>query len=630
MTALQLLQKHWKHDHFRVPQEEIIESVVAGNDTFALLPTGAGKSICFQIPALLTDGICLVISPLIALMKDQVENLKSRDIKAIALIGGISEDETSQLLDNCQFGNFKFLYLSPERLQNDWVLDRIKELPINLIAIDEAHCVSQWGHDFRPAYLKIGMLKSFFTKIPFIALTASATKRVQNDVVEQLKLTNCSFFSKSFERENLAYMVYKTDDKMHLLAQILQKNKQSSIVYVRSRNGCLDIVNQLESLGFTATFYHGGLSTKDKNKQMQFWMEEKMQVMVATNAFGMGIDKANVKTVVHLQIPENIESYYQEAGRAGRNQEKAFAILITNESDIEYSKNQFLGNLVDKPFLNLIFKKLCNYFQVAYGEGVDFQFQFNFNQFCLKYNFPIQKTFNALQYLDRQGILSFSQGYSEKVMVQFVISSKELIRYCSLHKKNESLVLSLLRTYPGIYDSQTVINLSLLSKKIEQPENEILEKLRLLEQQEIINLKSKNNDSIITFNEIRDDERTINRISKNLIAQNELKQNQLQAVYAYIGNEKKCKSNQILGYFGEQKSENCGICSFCISIKNKTKKDTLLESKILQLLQTEALNSRGLQMLTKATKSELIITLQNLLENNQIKINSNNTYSKIK
>ena len=289
--ALSLLKKYWKHDTFRTPQKEIIDSVLSGQDTFALMPTGGGKSICFQIPALLQEGICLVVSPLVALMKDQVANLQQRDIKAMALLGGIPTEEMIDLLDNCQFGNYKFLYLSPERLQSDWILERIKNLPINLIAIDEAHCVSQWGHDFRPAYLKIAALKTHFPKVPFIALTASATSRVQEDVILQLGLHKPTIFQKSFARENIAYMVFEVEDKLYRIEQILKKNPEPSIVYVRNRKSCLDVSQQLQTLGFKATYYHGGLSAKEKDKNMQLWMQEEVQVIVATNAFGMGIWK---------------------------------------------------------------------------------------------------------------------------------------------------------------------------------------------------------------------------------------------------------------------------------------------------------------------------------------------------
>lgn len=624
---LEILKKYWNHDAFRSPQEAIIASVLSGKDTFGLMPTGGGKSITFQVPALMMEGICLVISPLVALMKDQVQNLQNKGIKAIALTGGIHSDEIIDLLDNCQYGNYKFLYLSPERLQNDWILERIKNLPINLIAIDEAHCVSQWGHDFRPAYLKIAKLKEFFPKVAFLALTASATKRVQEDIITHLQLDTPAVFTKSFARENLAYMVLNTEDKHQLMEKILKKNPQPSIIYVTNRKACLDTVKELETLQLSATYYHGGLSTKEKESNMNLWMEEKVQTMVATNAFGMGIDKANVKTVIHLQIPANLENYYQEAGRAGRNGEKAFAVLLTNPSDVIHAEAQFLSILSDKAFLNLVFSKLCNYFQIAYGEGIDEKFSFNLNQFCTKYNFPVLKTYNALQFLDNQGIISLSQEFTEKVTMQFIIESKEVIRYMSLNPQDEEVLLTILRTYPGIYETQSAINVPLIAKKSNCNEAKVLAILHKLNEKQIIELHAKNNDATLTFNEVREDERTISRVVKYLEAQNKLKTEQLQSVLHYIKEEKTCKSKLLLEYFGEVVKEDCGVCSYCIS-KKKTKTDTVsLAEKIISLLKIQDLNSRDLQKLTKYPKDDVIFALQNLLENDTVIVKPNNVYS---
>lgn len=625
--ALAILQKYWKHDEFRSPQDEIINSVLDGKDTFGLMPTGGGKSICFQVPALMKDGICLVISPLVALMKDQVHRLQQLNIKAIALTGGIQSDEMITLLDNCEFGNYKFLYLSPERLQSDWILERIKNLSINLIAIDEAHCVSQWGHDFRPAYLKISKLKTHFPKVPFLALTASATKIVLDDVIIQLKLEKPAIYQKSFARKNIAYMVFEVEDKLHRMEQILKKNPQPSIIYVRNRKSCSETALQLQSLGFKATFYHGGLSVKEKEKNMSLWMNEEVQIMVATNAFGMGIDKSNVKTVIHIHLPESMESYYQEAGRAGRNEEKAFAIILTSPSDKIQAQSQFINVLPDKKILTQIYIKLCTYFRIAYGEGIDEQFSFNLNQFCQRYGFPTLKTFNAIQFLDRQGILSLSQEYSEKITMQFIIESKEVIRYMSLNPNEEPIILSLLRTYPGIYESQTAINLSLIAKKANCEEtliHSILEKLKV---RDIIDYHKKNNDASIIFNEIREDERTINRVSKYLENQNKQKIAQFESVLNYINERKVCKSNLILDYFGEKTDTDCGICSYCISKKKKSSDTSLISEKIMELLKTQNLNSREIQKLTKNTEDDVIFALQNLLENDKIAVNPNNTYT---
>jgi ATP-dependent DNA helicase RecQ len=626
-TALGILQKYWKHDKFRSPQDEIINSILDGKDTFGLMPTGGGKSICFQVPALMKDGICLVISPLVALMKDQVQRLQSLNIKAIALTGGIQSDELITLLDNCEFGNYKFLYLSPERLQSDWILERIKNLPINLIAIDEVHCVSQWGHDFRPAYLKINKLKTHFPKVPFLALTASATKTVLDDVIHQLGLEKPALFSKSFARKNIAYMVFEVEDKLHRIEQILKKNPQPSILYVRNRKSCSDTASQLGGLGFKTTYYHGGLSVKEKEKNMSLWMNEEAQVIVATNAFGMGIDKSNVKTVIHIHLPESMESYYQEAGRAGRNEEKAFAVLLTSPSDKIKAQNQFINVLPDKVILSQIYVKLCTYFRIAYGEGINEQFSFNLNHFCQKYGFEPLKTFNAIQFLDRQGILSLSQEYSEKITMQFSIESKEVIRYMSLNSNEEPILLSLVRTYPGIYESQTAINLSLIAKKSNCDETMVLSVLEKLQGLQIIDYHKKNNDATIIFNEVREDERTINRVSKYLETQNKQKTAQFEAVLDYINEKKACKSKLILDYFGEKTETDCGICSYCISKKKKTSDTSLISEKIIAFLKIQELNSREIQKLTKNTEDEVIFALQNLLENNKIAIKPNNKYS---
>ena len=622
--ALQILQKYWKHDSFREPQEAIIQSVLEGNDTFALLPTGGGKSVCFQIPAMMLNSICLVISPLIALMKDQVQNLQSINIKAIALTGGISQDDIIDILDNCQFGNYKFLYLSPERLQHDWIVERLKQLPINLIAIDEAHCVSQWGHDFRPAYLKISALKTHFPSTPFLALTATANKRVQEDICIHLALVNPKVFTKSFTRENLAYHVIKTEDKLFKIQQILTKNPQSSIIYVRNRKSCIETSKQLNQLGFTATFYHGGLPSKEKEKNMQLWLENKSQVIVATNAFGMGIDKPDVKTVIHIQLPENIENYYQEAGRAGRNGEKAFGIIVTNPTDIGYTKAQFIDVLPDKKFVKDVYIKLNNYFQIAYGEGYNESFAFSLNQFCAQYQFPILKAFNSLQFLDRQGIITFQSESTEKISLQFIIPSKEVIRYISLHPHDEPIITAILRTYSGIFDVETTINPHLIAKKANTTEKHVEEVIDKLAASQCILLHAKNNDSSITFNEAREDDLTINRVAKFLEHQNKLKEEQFQSVVNYITNDDTCKNKMLLAYFDEISKDDCGICSYCIA-KNKTQPKEVPQL-ILQLLEKCPMNSREIENQLHISSEATIFALKLLLENNKIKINSNNQY----
>lgn len=623
---LDILKQYWQHGSFREPQGEIIQSVLEGKDTFALMPTGGGKSVCFQVPALIRDGLCLVISPLVALMKDQAENLAKKGIKAIALTGGIHPDEMSDLLDNCKFGNYKFLYLSPERLQADWILERIKELPINLVAIDEAHCVSQWGHDFRPAYLRIAGLKQQLPKVPFIALTASATQRVQEDIINLLGLDSPAVFRKSFARDNLAYMVFETEDKLHRIQQILAKNPEPSIIYVRNRKACHDVSQQLQALGFTATFYHGGLKEKEKEYNMQQWLTEKVQVMVATNAFGMGIDKPNVKTVIHIQLPDNLESYYQEAGRAGRNGQKSYGVLLVSPSDIGIAKNQFIEVLPDKKFLKEVYSRLNNFLQIAYGEGIDATYPFNFNDFCRQYGFPAMKAFNALQFLDRQGIITLSQEFSEKIKMQFLIPGKEVMRYISLNPADEELLLAILRNYAGVFDMETTLNTSLITKKANATEAQLINLLERLAQKDIIAYKSSGNDSSITFNEVREDEHTINRISKFLERQNEIKVKQFESVVHYITNDTDCKSRLVLEYFDEKETADCGICSVCIAKNKKEKSPVDLANAILGLLKDAPSNSRDLEQRLDLTSQETVFALQILLENGRIELNTNNEY----
>jgi ATP-dependent DNA helicase RecQ len=380
-------------------------------------------------------------------------------------------------------------------------------------------------------------------------------------------------------------------------------------------------------LGFKSTYYHGGLNSKEKDKNMQSWMQDKAQVIVATNAFGMGIDKADVKTVIHIQLPENLENYYQEAGRSGRNGEKAFAVLLTSPSDIIQAENQFIHVLPDKKFLNEIFIRLCNFFQIAYGEGIDEKFTFNLNHFCLKYKFPVLRAYNALQFLDNQGIITLSQEFSEKITLQFIIPSKEVMRYMSLNPNDEEIILAILRTYPGIYEMQTAFNLPLIAKKSNHTESQVEDVLNKLKERQILDYHSKNNDTTLIFNEIREDERTISRVSKYLENQNQLKKEKLKSVLHYISEQKVCKSKLILNYFGEKTTDDCGICSYCIAKKSRTTDIAKLSKKITTLLKLEELNSREIQNLTKNNTDDVILALKQLLENESIIVKSNNKYT---
>ena len=524
---INILERYWNHTSFRPLQEDIINAVLDNEDTFVLLPTGGGKSICFQIPALIKDGICIVVSPLVALMKDQVKSLKDKGIKAMAITSGISYKELDTLLDNCIYGNYKFLYLSPERLQQDIVQHRIHQMNVNLIAVDEAHCISQWGNDFRPAYKNISILRELQPSVNVIALTATAKPDVIDEIITELDFITPKLFKASFSRPNIAYNVIYSEDKLYDLERLLKTHRGASIIYVRNRKLTIEIHEQLEKLGFSSTFFHGGIPTKDKQVRLDQWMNNQKEIMVATTAFGMGIDKPDVKTVFHINLPESLESYYQEAGRAGRNNDKAYAILLTNKSDEQRLKSQFINTLPSIDFIKLVYRKLCNYFQISYGEGEFSSHQFNFNTFCKTYDFKTTQTFNALQILDRNSIIKLSQQFNYKTTLQFIISSSALFSYLERHKHVDLIVKSILRTYGGIFEHALAINLTLIAGKISTSEKQIIAVLQQLDKDEVVEFKYSNTDSEIVFLQPREDDKTINRIVNIVEQQHGLKRLQV-------------------------------------------------------------------------------------------------------
>lgn len=625
---IQILEQYWKFTQFRPLQEEIITSILDNEDTFVLMPTGGGKSLCFQIPALAREGICIVVSPLVSLMKDQVKSLNNKGIKALALTSGIKKQDVDTLLDNCIYGNYKFLYLSPERLEQDLVRDRIKQMPVNLIAVDEAHCISQWGNDFRPSYKNILSLRDLHPTVNIVALTASATPKVVEDIIENLDFISPKVFKQSFKRSNLAYMVFNEEDKFYKTETILKKNKASSIIYVRNRKATIDISNYLNSKNIEATFYHGGLSNLEKDNAFNSWFNNNKQVIVATNAFGMGIDKPDVKTVIHLNLPDSMESYFQEAGRAGRNGEKAFAVILKDTNDVQVVKNQFLKALPDADFTKLVYRKLNNYFQIPYGEGRFLNFEFNFNHFCKTYNFNTTKTYNTLQLLERTGIISLTKQFNKNNTVQFIISNKRLLSYLNSNNDISKIVKTILRTYGGIMEHETKINMVLIADKAQTKEPFIIKALTKLQKDNIITWQESKTDAEITFIEPREDDKTINRISKVIKQQSALRHQQIESVINYTNNETVCKQIQLLSYFGEDTSTNCNICSVCIA--NKTHKQTATVKDcvkaIVILLEQGETSSRTLLQQLPYNEALLHNALQYLLEHQLITITKNNTY----
>jgi len=622
--ARDILKQYWHHDRFRGQQENTINAVLSGRDALVLMPTGGGKSICFQVPALMKEGLALVISPLVSLMKDQVANLQARGIKAMSITGGLSVDQLSDMLDNAQYGQYKFLYLSPERLQAEWVIERIKSLPVNLIAIDEAHCVSQWGHDFRPAYLRLSALKAFFPNVPTIALTASATPKVQYDILSHLGLRQPAVFRQSFARTNLSYRVIEAEDKLYRLSLILKRHRKPAIVYVRNRKSCLDIASDLVAMGFTATYYHGGMPPAEKEKNMQAWMNETAQVIVSTSAFGMGIDKANVQTVTHVHLPENLESYYQETGRAGRDGEDSFAYLILGPGDIAAARSQFLDVLPDRKFLLSVYVRLCNFLQIAYGEGSGETFGLNLGHFCSLYGFPAARAFQALQFLDRQGILTVGAEPAQKVWMQFLVPSKEIVRYISLNPDHGAPLEAIMRTYPGIFDVRTAIDTASIAKKSGVSADKILDVLDKMMRQDIVELHHQQNDTSVTFHEAREDDHTINRVAKYLESQNRNKQEQLHAVVGFVSDKATCLNKKLLAYFGEKTGDKCGRCSNCAKTSNKPTPE--LSEQIVSLLRERPLDSRQLHDATQQAHEAITGALRILLEEERIAIKPNNQY----
>jgi len=630
-TPLQILSSYWGFTSFKPLQEEIIDSILQNKDTVALLSTGAGKSICFQVPAMATPGVCIVVSPLVALMTDQVQQLKSRGIKAMAIVGGVSANELITLLDNAIYGNYKFLYISPERLMQEHVRNAIRQMNVNFIAIDEAHCISQWGNDFRPSYKKIVILRELHPEVPVIALTATATPEVLEDTIAQLDLKDPVVIRSSFRRENLAYTVHKEDDKLYRINQLLSQNTGSAIVYVRSRSAAVEINDQLNSLGISSTFYHGGISASEKKDRLERWRRSDVSTMVATNAFGMGIDHPNVRFVIHVQLPDSLESYFQEAGRAGRDGNYANAVLLYNEHDKILVKKQFVDAMPTPRDLKKIYRNLNNYFQIPYGEGEFSQHNFNFAAFCKTYNLNTRLTYNSLNTLDRLGIIGLSKEFGRTSTLRFLVSSDHLLAYFEKNTNVSLIGKTILRLYTGVFDTITSINLQMVASKTGKNISGIISGLQQMERDGLVELVVYTTDASLTFILPREDDRTINPFAKDVLMLNRKKETQVNSVLRYIENTTLCRSVMIAQYFGESNAEVCGICSVCNSdnaLAGK-KETTLIAEKILQLLEETEMNSREITEKLTFTEPKVLHVLRLLLDAEKISRNTKNQYGLI-
>ena len=627
LHPLQILEKYWGHTGFRLNQKKIIEAILENEDCLALLPTGGGKSICYQVPALIKEGICIVISPLIALMQDQVASLNQKGIKAMALTNVNHYSELERMLDNCIFGNYKFLYISPERLDNKLVQSRIKSMKVSLIAVDEAHCISQWGHDFRPAFRNIKILRILSPQTAVIALTATATKHVIEDIIGQLDFLNYKVFKSSFFRSNLSYNSMTLDNPQYKAISILKKIKSSAIVYVRSRIETEQLAKTYELEGISCGYYHGGMSLKKKELMYSNWIDNKFSVMIATNAFGMGIDKSNVEVVIHLTIPESLEAYFQESGRAGRNGDKAFAYLITSPGNVTNMKTRFENLLPNISFLKLIYKKLCINFQIGYGEYNNERQGLYFDNFCKIHKLSKLKTFNALKTLQSYGVLIFERVLKKKLTIQFLISNNTLQSLFEKDTLEKNVINVMLRTYEGIFVQPTIIDIEKIASKTELKTSTVLEVLERLKFMKVIKFKNSNTDTQITFLVSREDEKTIHRISKPVLIQNKIKLKKLNAVFKYMENNSACKSLQLLNYFDEKVSIPCGICNVCTENGIMTNKFSKKEIRhVLQAIEKVPLSTKDLVKICNLEDETIIKILQYLIKNQKIKLTNSNLY----
>jgi ATP-dependent DNA helicase RecQ len=560
-----ILRQYWGHDDFRGIQRDIIESIDQGRDTLGLMPTGGGKSVTFQVPALLNDGVCIVVTPLIALMKDQVAHLRQKGILASAVYSGMTYQEILTTLENCVLGGVKILYVSPERLSSNLFQTKLRHMEVSFITVDEAHCISQWGYDFRPSYLEIKQIRTIKPDAPILALTATATPEVTSDIQHQLAFKEENVFRMSFERKNLAYVVRKTTDKYGELIHILKAIRGCAIVYVRSRKRAKDIAQYINNEGISATFYHAGLDPEVKDERQQMWQDDKARVMVATNAFGMGIDKPDVRLVIHIDLPDSIEAYFQEAGRAGRDGGKSFAVLLYNESDHRKLSKRIGDTYPEKDYIREVYDHLCYFYEIGIGSGAGCLFEFDIDKFCRSFkHFPIQVD-SSLQLLDRCGYIEYDVTPDTSSRVLFLLNRDELYRLQQVTAEEEKVITSLLRNYGGLFVDYCHINERKVAKHADMTPEHVYEILKGLSRKHIIDFIPRRKMPTICYSQRREDGE--NLIIPSMVYEDRKAQftTRIEAMISYATNDSICRSRQLLDYFGEASKDDCGHCDVCVS-----------------------------------------------------------------
>lgn len=620
----EILKQYWGYDSFRDLQEEIITSIGEGKDTLGLMPTGGGKSITFQVPALAQEGICIVITPLIALMKDQVQNLRKREIKALAIYSGMTRQEILTALENCIFGNYKFLYISPERLDTEIFRTKLRSMKVSMITVDESHCISQWGYDFRPAYLKIAEIRELLPEVPVLALTATATPEVVTDIQARLKFREGNVFRMSFERKNLAYIVRKTDNKTKELLYILQRISGSAIIYVRNRRRTKEITELLMNEGITADFYHAGLDNAVKDLRQKRWQSGEVRVMVATNAFGMGIDKPDVRIVLHLDLPDSPEAYFQEAGRAGRDGEKAYAVILYSKSDKTTLHKRVVDTFPDKEYILNVYEHLQYYYQMAMGDGFQCIREFNLEEFCRKFKYFPVPVDSALKILTQAGYLEYTDEQDNSSRILFTIRRDELYKLREMGKEAEALIQSILRSYTGVFTDYAYISEESLAVRTGLTRQQIYNILVTLTKRRIVDYIPRKKTPYIIYTRERLELRFLHIPASVYEERKARYEARIKAMEEYVTTENICRSRMLLRYFGEKNEHNCGQCDVCLS---KRATDNLSEEsyeevkrQILDLLSHSLLTPAETADQIKAEKEDIGQVIRYLLDEGELKM----------